>query len=449
MQSKPQLQATQTERRRGRLNAAYAVVTGAATLALLFGVGSAQAAGPPSYARDIPIPPRVQIGTGSLSAKCYVEMGGVRSSSATAQVLASGALPTIVRPGQSLWVTSVRARTTLPASVSDQLYQLGVRKLKVKLLESNEYLRDGANSTTNLAKDNNIQIPTITLVKGKPIVVSLGFGHALRLGPLATQGPGVAHLAVGETETQATAETASGVPLATLETVCPQPNPPELIATVHVAGKPAHNQVSVGDDYPARMVPPNSLVGSTGFEYRCRIPGAGAFNIPGSGTQYGMFGPGGLIFGTGRKIIFKYTQGDATLNPHQVARLIKLIHKRRGGRRATRVRYILEHTHVTAVHMLPAKASLNSSPVSGNVARLRPGRSLRLTMPETGTTLKPFVLTAGAPGIADEWLSDQVFRLQPLTTRGKRVGKPIQATCPTPHPLVPVFPAVIEAASAS
>jgi hypothetical protein len=284
-------------------------------------------------------------------------------------------------------------------------------------------------------------------VKGKPIVVSLGFDHALKLGPLATQGPGVAHLAVGEAKTQATAETASGLPLATLQTVCPQPNPPELIATVHVAGKPAHNQVSVGNNYPARMVPPNSLVGSTGFAYRCRIPGAGIFNIPGSGTQYGSFGPGGLIFQTGRKIVFQDTQGDATLKASQVARLIKLIHKRRGGRRVTRVRYILEHTHVTAVHMLPAKASLNSAPVTGNVVRLRPGHSLRLTMPEIGTTLKPFVLTAGAPGIADEWLSDQVFRLQPLTSRGRRIGKPIQATCPTPKPLVPVFPAVIVPAS--
>jgi hypothetical protein len=58
--------------------------------------------------------------------------------------------------------------------------------------------------------------------------------------------------------------------------------------------------------------------------------------------------------------------------------------------------------------------------------------------------MPPLVLTAGTPGIADVWLGDEAFRLQPLSSNGQPVGKPLSATCPTPTPLVPIFPAVIQ-----
>lgn len=419
------------------------LVAGACAAAVLSLVAAAEASRAPSYAHNIPIPPRTQIGTGSLAVHCSLEEGGVPLSSSTVQVWVSGALPTIVRPGQSLWVTSIRGRTMLPAQTTDQLYALGVRKLKVKLLSSKTYLRDGAHSSADLVDSNNIEIPTITLHQGQPIVVTLGQRHPLQLGPLATQGPGVAHLAVGSSSTQATAETASGARLFTLNTQCPQPNPPQLTATVRIAGKPARGQVRVADNYPARWVPANSLVGSTGFAYQCRIKGMGAFHYAGSGTQYGSFGPGGLVFKSGRKLPFLDTKGDATLSPKTAARLVTLIDSRPGGRRATGIRFTLEHTHETAVHLLPARATLNARPVVGTTAPLRPGRALHFTFPRRGV-MPPFILTAGSAGIADVWLGDEAFNLQPLTAAGQPVGKPLHAACPTPHPLVPIFPALIE-----
>jgi hypothetical protein len=69
---------------------------------------------------------------------------------------------------------------------------------------------------------------------------------------------------------------------------------------------------------------------------------------------------------------------------------------------------------------------------------------LTLSYPQPGTVLKPFYLTAGAPGIADEWLGQSSFSLQPVNRRGNAVGSPLRATCPTPRPLVPIFPAVIQ-----
>jgi hypothetical protein len=69
---------------------------------------------------------------------------------------------------------------------------------------------------------------------------------------------------------------------------------------------------------------------------------------------------------------------------------------------------------------------------------------LTLSYPQPGTVLKPFYLTAGSPGIADEWLGDSSFSLQPVNRRGNAVGAALQATCPTPRPPVPVFPAVIQ-----
>lgn len=426
-----------TGNQRARL---LAMAIALATLAL---VSAADAAAPPSYVRDIPIPPRTQIGTGSLAVNCSLEEGGVPLASSTAQVWVSGALPTIVRPGQSLWVTSIRGRLELPAQTTDELYTLGVRKLQVKLTSSKMYLRDGASSSADLVDSNNIQIPTITLVQGQPIIVNLGQQHALQLGPLATQGPGVAHLAVGSSSSQATAETASGVPLFTLYSSCPQPNPPQLTATVRVAGKPGTGQVRVGSNYPARWVPANSLVGSTGFAYRCRVAGAGSFGVDGSGTQFGSFGPGGLVFNSGRRLEFLDTQGDATIGSNGVARLIKLIDSRPGGSRATRIRFTLLHTHETAVHLLPAHATLNARPVVGTTEPLRLGKPLHFTFPQTGT-MPPFVLTAGSPGIADVWLGDEAFRLQPLTAAGRDAGQPLNAACPTPKPLVPIFPAFIQ-----
>jgi hypothetical protein len=98
---------------------------GAVALAALVGTTSAAGARvmvPPDFATDIPIPAGSQIGTGDLEANCSVQMGGVTLSSMAVHVLASGALPTIVRPGQSFWITSVRGRVKLPAAASDQLY---------------------------------------------------------------------------------------------------------------------------------------------------------------------------------------------------------------------------------------------------------------------------------------------------------------------------------------
>ena len=427
-------------RLQGRRTRLLAIACAVGALAL---VATADASSPPNYVHDIPIPPATQIGTGSLAVNCSLEEAGVPLSSSTVQVWVSGALPTIVRPGQSLWVTSIRGRTVLPAQTTDQLYALGVRKLKVKLISSKTYLRDGANSSADLVNSNHIDIPTITLHQGQPIVVTVGQQHPLQLGPLATQGPGVAHLAVGSSSTQATAETANGTPLFTLDTFCPQPNPPELTATIRVAGKPGHGQVRVGSNYPPRWVPANSLVGSTGFAYRCRIAGMGTFNYAGSGTQYGSFGPGGLVFKSGRRLPFLDTRADATLSPKTVARLIRLIDSEPGGSGATQIRFILEHTHETAVHLLPAHATLNAHPIVGSTESLRLGQGLHFKFPGHGV-MAPFVLTAGSPGIADVWLGDEAFRLEPLTAAGGPVGRPLNAACPTPHPLVPIFPALVQ-----
>ena len=436
MQGTSQLGSVDRRRRRRHVGLLVAV----AAVAL---VASADAAAPPSYVRDIAIPPDTQIGTGSLAVRCSVEEGGVSLGSSTVEVWVSGALPTIVRPGQSLWVTSIRGRTELPAQTTDQLYALGARKLKVRLTSSKEYLRDGANSSADLVNSNNIQSQTITLVPGQPIVVNLGQQRPLQLGPLATQGPGVAHLAVGSSSTQATAETSSGTPMFTLYSSCPQPNPPQLTATVRIAGKPGTGQVRVGSNYPARWIPANSLVGSTGFAYRCHIAGAGTFEMDGSGTQYGSFGPGGLVFNSGRRLEFMDTRGDATLGPGAVAKLIGLIGSEPGGSRATRIRFTLLHVHENVVHLLPAHATLNPRPVVGSTLRLQLGRQLHFTFPRTGT-MPPLVLTAGRPGIADVWLGDEAFRLQPLSSTGQPVDKPLTAACPAPKPLVPIFPALIQ-----
>jgi hypothetical protein len=210
-----------------------------------------------------------------------------------------------------------------------------------------------------------------------------------------------------------------------------------------VAGKPGTGQVRVGSNYPARWVPANSLVGSTGFAYRCQIPGAGTFEMDGSGTQYGSFGPGGLVFNSGRRLEFLDTRGDATLGPSAVAKLIRLINSEPGGSRATRIRFTLLHVHENAVHLLPAHATLNARPVVGDTLPLQLGRQLHFTFPRAGT-MPPFVLTAGSPGIADVWLGDEAFAMQPLSSTGQPVGKPLTAACPAPKPLVPIFPAVIQ-----
>jgi hypothetical protein len=94
------------------------------------------------------------------------------------------------------------------------------------------------------------------------------------------------------------------------------------------------------------------------------------------------------------------------------------------------------------VHLLPAHVTLNSRPVIGTTERLQLGKPLHFRFPRNGV-MPPIVLTAGSPGIADVWLDDEAFRLQPLTAAGRPVGRPLTATCATPKPLVPIFPAVV------
>lgn len=421
----------------------------AVALLVLAGVGGAAVSHPstypgsvPSYARDIPIPPGTQIGTGSITASCSASIDGAPLGSGSAVARITGALPTIVRPGQSLWVTGIVGETIVPAQTSDELYALGARTVKVNILSSITTLGGVANSSADLVKDNHIDIPEITLVQGQPIIVNIAQPKPLQLGPLATKGPGVAYLEDGSSSSQLIAYNSLGIQIFTVQTTCPTPNPPEITAMVHVAGKPGHGNVRVGT-YPERPVPDNSLVGSTGFAYSCRVHGMGTFRVAGSGTQYGSFGPGGLVFQSGERLPFLYTQGDQTLGPNAVARLIKLIDKEPRGRRATRIRFILEHVDETATHLLPARSSL-PGPVIGSTERLVRGKPLRFTEPAAGRVANPFVMTAGTPGIANSWLGDEAFRLQPLTSTGQPVGMPLRATCPTPKPLVPIFPAVIE-----
>lgn len=330
----------------------------------------------------------------------------------------------------------------MPAQTSDQLYALGVRKVKVTILSSITNLRGAANSSADLVNSNHIDIPEITLVQGQPIVVNIAQPKPLQLGPLTTKGPGVAYLENGSSSSQLVAYNSLGIQMFTVQTKCPTPNPPEITAMIDVAGKPGHGTVRVGS-YPERPVPTNSLVGSTGFAYRCRIHGMGTFRVAGSGTQYGSFGPTGLVFHSGQRLPFLYTQGDQTLGPTTVARLIRLIHKEPHGRQATRIRFVLEHVHETATHLLPVRSSL-PGPVVGSTERLALGKAIRFTEPRTGRVANPFIMTAGTPGIANSWLSDEAFHLQPMTSSGRPVGMPLKATCPAPKPRVPIFPAVIE-----
>jgi hypothetical protein len=406
--------------------------------------GDARAAQLPPYARDVRLPPGVQYGTGDIALTCSLAVGGHTLMTATEQAQSTGALPTIVSPGQSVWITSVRTRVTIPVAFANSLYASGVRKLKVKVQRMDMELHGAASSIANVVTNNRLSIPPVMVQQGKPIVVYVGYQKPLSIGPLATTKPGVAHLQLGETLAQVTAITASGTTLAVAETDCPTPNPAQLIATVRIAGPPRTGAAKVPGQYPVRNVPEDSLVGSTGFRYMCQFHGVGTFPVDGSGTQFGSFGPHGLVFSSGGRLAFQDTQGQMTLTPGTVDRLLAVIRSRPGGNNATQLRLTMRRVDVTAVHLLPANATFFSHPVIGSAAQIRPGRPLHLSFPHAGAVLKPFYLTAGAPGIADVWLGDEAFALQPLSAGGAPIGGAIQAYCPTPHPLVPVFPAVVQ-----
>lgn len=428
-----------------------ALAIGSVVLVIAAGVAAAaaaaasvggRAAGPPAYARDVPLPPGAQLGTGDVTVQCSVKFGAL-TLAATVHARSTGALPTIVRPGQSLWVTSARGSVTLPVSETNTLYGLGVRKLDVTIQELDLELTGAADSTANAADSNRLSIPPITLQPGQPIAVTSGGAKPLRIGPLATTRAGVAHLALGPTMTSATLITANGGTLGTSVTYCPAPNPSQLLATVRIAGPHGSGSVSVPGQYPDRDVPDDSLVGDTGFQYQCRFQGVGTFPMDGSGTQFGSFGPHGLVFSPGEQLPFQDTQGDLTLTPATVDGIASLVRSRPGGGSASQIHLVMEHVHETAVHLSPALADIIPPHVSGTDAPLRPGAAMRLHFPAAGT-LPPFVFRAGAPGIADVWLADEAFTLQPQTAAGAPVGAAIQVSCPTPHPLVPIFPAVVQ-----
>jgi hypothetical protein len=68
---------------------------------------------------------------------------------------------------------------------------------------------------------------------------------------------------------------------------------------------------------------------------------------------------------------------------------------------------------------------------------------LTVSYPQPGTVLTPFYLTAGTPGIADEWLGDSSFSLQSVNRQGN-LWAPRPGDVPNPRPLAPGFPAVIQ-----
>jgi hypothetical protein len=185
-------------------------------------------------------------------------------------------------------------------------------------------------------------------------------------------------------------------------------------------------------------------VGSTAFTYSCHIAGLGTTQVAGYGTQFGSFGPGGLVFPSGERLPFQDTQGAYVFNPRTVDRLLALIRRRGDGQAARWIRFTLDNVQFTAVRLLPSPATLSPYRILGTTGQPRRGHPLTLSYPQPGAVLKPFYLTAGSPGIADEWLGESSFTLQPVDRHGNAVGGPLQATCPTPRPLVPVFPAVIQ-----
>ena len=76
-----------------------------------------------------------------------------------------------------------------------------------------------------------------------------------------------------------------------------------------------------------------------------------------------------------------------------------------------------------------------------NIA-LVPGQPIVVTLGQQHPLQEGPLATHG-PGVAHLAVGDEAFNLQPLTVTGRPVGPPLNATCPTPHPLVPIFPAVV------
>jgi hypothetical protein len=354
----------------------------------------------------------------------------------------------VLAPGQSWDLTSGKGQVTLPASVADELYSLGVRSISGKVTKLVLSETGAATASANAAASQTMTVPSTPIVEGKPIVVTVGAAHPFTIGPFPTSRAGLIHVALGETQTLITAYGSNGSPLLTTTTDCPAPDPEQLLATIDVGGPPRTGTVNEPGDFPLADIPNDSLIGSTGAVFRCTLRGVGKFSSEVSMTSWGHFGAQGLVLTPGSQIAFEHSHGHMFITPGELDRIARAVRRRPGGRDAVALETSLSRLGITGSDVQPSSANFLAATIPGDPIRL-PGRSGRATrttevgFPAKGLLLTPFYFTAGRPGILDVFLANARGSFQPVDRHGQPAGAAIPVSCPTPQPKVPLFPALI------
>jgi hypothetical protein len=332
----------------------------------------------------VAIPEGSQVGTGTVPVSCQVPVLGTMTFVAQG----TGAVGTVVGPGQQVYLTDVRGALEVPGFFFTLASVVGATSVDASVTTL-DIDASGSTSAVLNAAATPIEVTDIPVHAGQAETVHAPDSGTLTIGPFTAPSSGSMALSIGAVSVTVTLLDAQGKPtFVPLTVTCAVPNPPIVLVGFHVdPNAPSSPPVEVSDvDAPAFTVPVGDVEGSLHVPLECTVGDLGGVQM--DGTITGQL-PG--ILPTGLPYTIDAASGSLDLPSTVVDQLLA------EQPDATQVAGAITTLDIDATNSSPSVLNVAATPIDVPAQPVRSGQGLSVPIPASGTmTVGPF--TAGSVG---------------------------------------------------
>ena len=371
-------------------------------------------ASPPA---TIAIPTGSQIGTGTVPVSCNLPLFG----NTTFIAQGTGAVGTVVGPGQQFYLTDARGALEVPTIFMSLASLVGATTIDASVSTLDINASNASPATVNAAA-TPITITGIPVTPGKSATVQAPQTGTLTIGPFTAGQSGLAAVSIGAISVTITLHNAKGSAVFIPITIsCAAPTPPLVLVglTINAAfGGPASKVTGV--NAPAFTVPAGDVEGSLNVPVPCTLSGIGAATLGGTLT-----GELPAILPSGQQYTLQASSGALNLPGSVVDQLLQAYPG------ATTLSGSITDLEINAQDSTPSVLNVANPPITVTPQPLVSGQSVNVLVPTTGTmNVGPF--TAGSAGFTHLTWGKAAGSFTLADAAGNPVGQPVQVSCQPP-----------------
>jgi len=392
-----------------------AVLMAAITLLAVACSGATVPAGPPPD--TVRIPTGSQIGTGRIPMTCDVPILGPQTFLASA----TGAVATVLGPGQQFFITEVHGSLEISDWLRDAAPLLGITQADARVTDIGIHTTNATPAVLNAVQEPLV-VDDIPVTPGVPLVVPAPRDGNLTVGPFTAGQGGAVELTLGTAAAEITLQNADGATvLGPLNVTCRAPDPPLVIAAISInpaAGGPPSRFDGV--DTPTFGLAAGNVEGSLSAPLSCTVSGLGTVRLDAILT-----GELPAVLPQGQEYRLRQVSG-AIIIP---AGLVDAMRAAFPG--ATQLSGVIDRLDIRAENATPATLNVAASPFAFPSVALAPGRETIIRIPASGRlTVGPWTPGGGAATTMTWGASGGSVQLR--NSSGGAVGDPLTIACQAP-----------------